>query len=112
MKSKADLDSIYRADLLKHRKIVDTLCYSGQIRKLVVHSDVGTLKTGPFALANDEPILALVPKHNEKYLDNKKAPWEFPTLFQTNKRKPTPSTQCSSLDKGCPSPKQWLKGSD
>lgn len=43
MKNKADLDSIYSADLLKCRKIIDTLFYSGQIWKLVVHNDVGTL---------------------------------------------------------------------
>lgn len=37
IKNKADLDSIYRADLLKSGKIIDTLFHSGEIPELVVH---------------------------------------------------------------------------
>lgn len=40
MKNKADLNSIYRMDLLKSRKMVDTLFYSGEILELVAHNSI------------------------------------------------------------------------
>ena len=113
MKNKADLNSIYRMDLLKSRRMVDTLFSSGEVLELVAHNNiVSTLQTRRLALTPDVTTVALVPDHSGNYLDNWVVPWEFPKLFQANKRKPTASTQCFSLDKGYFSPKQWLRGSD
>lgn len=67
MKNKADLGSIYRADLLKSRKIVGP-CF------ILVKHIVSTLQTRLFALANDMPVLVLVPDHNENYLTTRKHP--------------------------------------
>lgn len=71
MKNKADLNSIYRVDLLKSRKMVDTLFYSGELLELVAHNNiVSTLQTRRLALTNDVTIVALVPDHSGNYLDN------------------------------------------
>lgn len=61
MKNKADLDSIYRTDLLKSRKMVGTPFHSGEILELLAHNSVASvLQSRRFALANDRNVVALV----------------------------------------------------
>lgn len=65
MKNKADLDSIYRTDLQKSRKMVDTPFHSGDILELLAHNSVvSVLQTRRFALANDMNVIALVPDYS------------------------------------------------
>ena len=71
MKNKADLNSIYRMDLLKSRRMVDTLFSSGEVLELVAHNNiVSTLQTRRLALTPDVTTVALVPDHSGNYLDN------------------------------------------
>lgn len=65
MKNKADLDSIYRTDLLKSRKMVDTPFHSREILELLAHNSVASvLQTRQFALANDMNVVAFVPDYS------------------------------------------------
>lgn len=83
IKNKADLDSIYRADLLKSGIIVD-LCF------ILVKYIVSTLQKRLFALANGVTILVLVPDHNENYLTTRKHPensQSYFSLIKTNLQK-------------------------
>lgn len=52
MKNKADLDSIYRADLLTKRKIIDTLFHPGEIWELVLLNGVGSYPANKLTCIN------------------------------------------------------------
>lgn len=76
--------------------------------KYIVH----TLQTRLFALANDVTILVLVPDHSENYLIARNHPENSQSYFNVIKRNSNQAHSDFTLDKGCSSPMQWLRGSD